>query len=61
MARMVVALEPFAIEIKGKDVMVHDGDVFPADHPVVKGRAHLFKPVLSVEQATAAPGEKRNR
>ena len=31
-------------EVNGQDVMVHDGDVFDAKHPIVKGREYLFKP-----------------
>jgi hypothetical protein len=45
MAAQVVATQPFAVEVKGREVMVHDGDVYLADDPVVKGREHLFEPV----------------
>ena len=45
MAGQVVATQPFAVEVKGREVMVHDGDVYPADDPVVKGREHLFEPL----------------
>ena len=34
-------------------------EIVSSDDPVVKGREHLFK-VIEVEQATAAPGEKRS-
>jgi hypothetical protein len=59
-AAQVVAVEPFAVEVNGQDVMVHDGDVFDAKHPVVKGREHLFKPrdTHGVAKATTA---KRKR
>lgn len=62
MAGLVVAREPFSLTLDGRDIIVHDGDVYPANHPVVKGREHLFKPRdAGIEQATAAPGEKRRR
>jgi hypothetical protein len=54
----VVAIEPFAVDVKGKDVMVHDGDVFEANHPIVKGREHLFKPRES-HGVARAPARKR--
>lgn len=44
MAKQVVAVEPFAVEIKGREVLVHEGDVYDAKDAVVKGREHLFKP-----------------
>lgn len=44
------------------------GTLVDASDPIVKGRESLFEPVetaaartASVEQATAAPGEKRTR
>lgn len=42
---------------------VRRGAVLRSDDPVVKGREHLFRDVnddLGIEQATAAPGERRN-
>ena len=36
-----------------KGDLVHEGD------PIVKGREQFFEPEERVEQATAAPGEKR--
>ena len=45
MAAQVVARQPFAVEIGDRDVIVHEGDVFPANDPVVKGREHLFEPL----------------
>lgn len=39
---------------------VNAGDIVNRLDPVVKGREALFEPVTdAVEQATAAPGEKR--
>jgi hypothetical protein len=55
MAAQVVATQPFAVEAKGREVLVHEGDVYAANDPVVKGRAHLFEPV------PVAPAEKRRR
>jgi hypothetical protein len=45
MAGQVRATQPFAVEVKGREVMVHDGDIYEANDPVVKGREHLFEPV----------------
>lgn len=42
--------------------LVNAGDILPASDPVVRRREHLFESVgaaASVEQATAAPGERR--
>ena len=42
---------------------VTKGETFDADHPVVQGREELFDPFVvdnGIEQATAAPGEKRS-
>lgn len=44
------------------DRIIHEGDVFDAKDPVVKGREAVFEDVETrVEAATAAPGEKRAR
>lgn len=32
---------------------------FPRTHPLVRARPHLFSTPADVEQASAAPGEKR--
>jgi hypothetical protein len=45
MGGQVVAKEPFAVEVKGREVLVHEGDVYASNDPVVKGREHLFEPV----------------
>jgi hypothetical protein len=41
--------------------MVREGDIVSSDDPVVRKNAALFEPILApvVEQATAAPGERR--
>ena len=55
----------------GAQVNLRRGQLFPDDHPYVKGRAHLFEPADdaaarsvgtrdAVERATAAPGERRS-
>ena len=38
--------------------VVHAGDVVPKSDPIYRKNAELFE--AEVEQATAAPGEKRN-
>lgn len=54
----------------GAQVNLRRGQLFPDDHPYVKGREHLFEPAedaaarsagtgAAVETATAAPGERR--
>jgi len=49
----------------GEAVVLNPNEIFDADHPFVRARPGLFVPVEStrqrpaVEQATAAPGEKR--
>lgn len=53
----------------GGTVRIREGDVWAADDPLVKARPALFsrtpvavhRTVSPVEQATAAPGEKRRR
>lgn len=67
MARdLVQAKEAFSGAIDGERINARPGDLFEADHPAVRKWPHLFIPVVlrypikrSVEQATAAPGEKR--
>lgn len=57
------AKESFVATIDGEITPVKKGQLFRADHPILKRREHLFKPTdmvrSEVEQATAAPGEKR--
>jgi hypothetical protein len=59
-AAQVVAVEAFVAEIKGEDVQVHDGDVFDAKHPVIKGREELFAP-RQEHGVNVAPAPKRRR
>lgn len=63
---IVAALDAFAGAADGGYFDVRRGDLFEADHPLVKKHPHLFGPLQvrypvqrAVEQATAAPGEKR--
>lgn len=48
-AGKLVATSSFAAAVKGEEIVVREGDEIPANHPVVKGREHLF------EQITTAP------
>jgi len=61
-------LEAFAYKSSdGFLVPLGAGEIVDSTHPAVKGREHMFEPVEAtaarsrdeVEQATAAPGEKR--
>lgn len=65
---VLVALESFVCEVDGERLTFSQGDPIEADHPAVKANPHLFGPLEfrhpirgQVEQATAAPGEKRGR
>jgi hypothetical protein len=54
----------FVTQYEGESVNVPAGEIVRAGHPILKRREDLFEPVESfgrfdVEQATAAPGEKR--
>jgi hypothetical protein len=42
-AKKMRAVASFGAEVDGKERVVHQGDVFPADHAVVKGREELFE------------------
>ena len=55
----------------GAQVNLRRGQLFPDDHPYVKGRENLFEPAddaaaratgaaAATETATAAPGERRS-
>jgi hypothetical protein len=60
--RTVRATTSFATSVGGRRVRVQIGQRFPASDPVVKHAPSLFEPWEdTVEQATAAPGEKRTR
>lgn len=64
--------EPFACDApNGVQLVFRVGDLVSSDDPVTKGRAVFFEPAevaasrspvgATVEQATAAPGERRVR
>jgi hypothetical protein len=58
------ARESFVTMLDGEQVAVSRGDLVRKGHPLLKGRDELFRPAegyirFDVEQATAAPGEKR--
>lgn len=58
------AKESFVTQQGGDTISVTKGDLVRAGHPILKGREDLFKPAegyvrFDIEQATAAPGEKR--
>lgn len=62
---LVRAREPFATEFYGYSKVVQPGDVYVDDDPLVVAHRSLFEEVrptagVGVEQATAAPGERRN-
>lgn len=61
-------VSPFCAPLGGVMVSVAVGDVFADNHPILVGRDALFEDVEAaairatvgiVEQATAAPGERR--
>lgn len=68
---LYAAVESFVTHINGEPYQVSAGDLFDSNDPILKGREELFKPSGTnhirrspmwrpeVEQATAAPGEKR--
>ena len=65
---IVKALCVLTGSIDGGVIYIHAGDLIEADHPAVKKWPHCFGPIElrhpvkrepPVEQATAAPGEKR--
>lgn len=58
------AKESFVTHIDGEQISVVRGDLVRAGHAMLKGREDLFEPAtdyirFDVEQATAAPGERR--
>jgi hypothetical protein len=59
------ATETFATELDGVPVVVHRNENVRAGHPLIEANPDKFKPLEvttrweTVEQATAAPGEKR--
>jgi hypothetical protein len=42
--KQVRAIASFATEIDGSERLIHVGEVFPANHPVVKACRELFVP-----------------
>jgi hypothetical protein len=64
---ILIVKEAFVTEVDGERLEFSKGDPIEAVHPAVKANPHLFGPVVfrhpvkgNIEQATAAPGEKRN-
>ena len=62
---LLAARDSFVGSIDGETIHIDRGDLVESDHPIVKKWPSLFAaPRLRypmVEQATAAPGEKRKR
>lgn len=65
--RLFVARHAFAAQVGAETIIIQPGQVVDANDPVLKGREELFEDFApkirqykgQVEQATAAPGEKR--
>jgi len=66
---LFAARQAFATMLDGVHVLIQPGQVVDAGDPILKGRESLFEPFTPkvrqypgqrVEQATAAPGEKRS-
>jgi hypothetical protein len=61
----VQPIQPAAFIHEGSPVVINPHEIFDRNHPYVKARPKLFKPVEAsrqrpaVEQMTAAPGEMR--
>jgi len=66
------ARSSFVGEVGGETLYVSEGDLFEVDHPAVRKWPTMFVPVTFpypvkrvvepiIEQATAAPGEKRGK
>ena len=58
------ANQGFSTMLDGEPLFVAKGELVHKDHPLLKGRSDLFEPAenfgrFDIEQATAAPGEKR--
>ena len=63
-ASPLVALQSFVGRVGTDDVVILQGEQIAPNHPAVKKWPHLFGPANraegpAIEQATAAPGEKR--
>ncbi len=65
MADYYAAIESYSTELDGVPVVIKRGENVRADHPLVKANPDKFQPLElssrwdTIEQATAAPGEKR--
>ena len=64
-AKILTPTTTVAVIHEGRQVLLRQGrTLVRAGHPITIGREHLFEPVRVdydvVEQATAAPGEKRS-
>jgi len=66
--QLFTARQAFAANLNGETIIIQPGQVVDANDPILKGRESLFDdfapsirkyPGQRVEQATAAPGEKR--
>lgn len=63
----VQPVQPAAGTVDGESFVLKRSDVFASDHPIVRAHPELFRPLEAthqrpcVEQATAAPGEKRGQ
>ena len=59
----LLALQSFTGRLGDADIVIRKGDSIDADHPAVKKWPKFFGPQATthtrVEQATAAPGERR--
>ncbi len=65
--KYVVSTTTSITTVNGQRVVVREGDLYDATHPLVKQLGHFVSPEeyarrhgTLVESATAAPGEKRN-
>ena len=66
--RLFAARHAFAVNLDGETIVIQPGQVVDEGDPILKGRAELFEDFVpkirkypgQVEQATAAPGEKRS-
>jgi hypothetical protein len=69
--RVFAAREPLSATVDGVPIYLDKGDLVDENDPVRTGREDMFEPFVptvrkydrpnEIEQATAAPGEKRNR
>jgi hypothetical protein len=60
------ARHAFGVMWEGEQITIPAGEIVRAGHPLLRGRDEHFEPVdrlgrfdVDVEQATAAPGERR--